>query len=92
MFRNCPSDILAEDIPIDELIQWCEHLCFALSRDASRAFPVESELYQGIPTIVIVQSLYSPQAPVIVQVSDQNTAIYYVYQAYEIERVAGIID
>ena len=92
IFRNCPSNILVDEVPIDSVIQWCAQRCFPLRSDVSRAFPAERELYQGIPTVVIVQNLQVPQVPVIVQVSDQHTALYYVYHAYSFERVANIVD
>lgn len=91
-YATCPGYLLSHQQQIYSFIQWCIQNSCQLYREYSRVFCVENELYQGVPSLIIAQMQPEGQAPLLVQVTDQVTAIYLVYQAYPIERVAGILD
>ena len=89
---RCPGQLLSIDQQIEYFIRWCAQQTGRLSQDCSRVFCTELELYQNVPSLIIVQEQPTEQMPLLVQVTDQSTALYLVYQAYAFERVAGIID
>ena len=94
-FSNClrsPSLLFSHGRPIEDFINWCVQNTGCLSPACSRIFCIEVELFQDVPSFVIVQEQPEEQVPLLVQVTDQQTAIYLVYQAYKVERVAGIVD
>ena len=89
---QCPTGLLHEHAPICWFSAWCETICFAFTDESTRAFPVLHELIQNTPSILVVQTLWPGQVPLVVLLSDQVTPLYYVYHAFPYERVAGLID
>ena len=88
----CPLNLLAVDVSVCVFADWCQEEMFQLFAEYSRLFPVIGELYQNVPSLVIVQSLPNEQVPVVVHVASTGAPIFRVYLAAIVERIAMIED
>ena len=71
MEAMCPLGLLQETSPISDFSAWCERFSFALSSEYSRVFPVIGEVFQNVPSLVIVHALPNDMVPLVVLCSSR---------------------
>lgn len=91
----CPQWFLQQDVPIIiRFLDWCQEYTMRLDKRWSRMFPAVGELYQNMPTLVVVHSLPACTVPIIVQIIDsnpRNPPFFLVFLARSRERVSRIL-
>ena len=58
----------------------------------SRAFPLQEEVYQNTPSVLVIQELISGQIPIVIQIRRTGRIEHFVYLAFRFERVAGMLN
>ena len=87
----CPERFLTADCPIDHLIRYIQHFAFPFDLRCTRAFPLTVEIYQNIPSAIVIDVLPPDRRPLIAQVTREGQVALFVYLAAPIERVASIL-
>lgn len=88
---DCPDWLLQEDQPLHLFTNWCQHLTFAFDARYTRAFPATTELFQNVPSFVVIDHVPSDRAPLIVHITSSEAPISCIYEAAAIERVANVL-
>ena len=73
---------------ISDFSAWCEGFLAAVSPESGRVFPLVAEIYQNVPSIVIVQALPEDHVPMVIHIQSTGDPIFFVYLANAVERVA----
>ena len=88
---DCPDWILQERQPLHLFTNWCQQFTFPFDVRYTRIFPIVDELFQNIPSIVVVDNVPIGRCPLIVHVTSEAQPIFCVYDAAEVERVASVL-
>ena len=67
-------------------------MTFQLYWEYSRAFPLQEEVYQNTPSILVIQELIQGQIPIVIQIRTTGRIEHFVYMAFRFERVAGMLN
>ena len=90
----CPQWLLQPEASVTRFLDWCQEYTRRLDPRHSRLFSAVGEIYQNMPTIIIVYSMGDFALPVIVQVIDSNPTsplFIAVYLAGHCVRVSTIV-
>ena len=68
----CPQWLLQNDVPVTRFLNWCQEYTRRLDARHSRLFHAVGEIYQNMPTLIVVYSMGEFTIPVIVQVLDPD--------------------
>ena len=68
----CPQWLLQTDVPVTRFLDWCQEYTRRLDERHSRLFHAIGEIYQNMPTLIVVYSIGEFTVPVIVQVLDSD--------------------
>ena len=79
----CPSWALDDQAAIYHIYDWCEEYAFQFDHAFTRAFPVQTELYQNMPAIVVLQHLENSVLPLVVQVVIEVHQVHVVMRAQQ---------
>ena len=88
---DCPDWILQESQPIHIFTNWCQQFTFPFDVRYTRIFPIVDELFQNIPSVVVVDNVPTGRCPLIVHVISEAQPIFCVHDAAEVERVASVL-
>ena len=88
----CPTWLLDEQVSICRLTDWCQGFTFPLDPGYTRAFPILVELYQNMPSIVVVQNLEVGVVPLVTEVHTDSHRGHFVMMAQPTEDVSEILD
>ena len=53
-------------------------------------FPLVAEIYQNVPTIVVVQTLPDDNVPLVIHIQSSGDPVFFVYLANAVERIAMV--
>lgn len=84
----CPTHLLRPTSPISDFSDfsaWSEGFLFAMTPESSRMFPLVAEIYQNVPSIVVVQALPEDQVPLVIHVQSSGDPLFFVYLANAVE-------
>ena len=90
----CPQWLLQPEASVTRFLNWCQEYTRRLDPRHSRLFSAVGEIYQNMPTIIVVYSMGEFVMPVIVQVLDGNPTnppFVLVYLAGSCVRVSTIV-
>ena len=73
---DCPDWILDANRPVHFFSNWCQQFAFPFDVRYTRAFSSNAELYQNIPSIVLVEHLQTGHFPLVVQVVQARSAFW----------------
>ena len=65
----CPASILEDLRALDHFSDFCDRLCRPVEYSHSRVFPAQVEIYQNVPSIVLVDECRGVDAPTIVLIA-----------------------
>lgn len=88
----CPAWVLEPDRSYRHVCDWCQEYTCSFDHDFTRAFPVAVELYQNMPSVVVVQHLENDIMPLVVQVDTDSHMVHVVLMAQRWEYISEIID
>lgn len=88
---DCPDWILQEHQPLHLFTNWRQQFAFVFDVRFTRAFPIVAELFQNVPSIVVIDHMPAGQCPLIVHVASSTQPIFCVYEAVEVERIASVL-
>ena len=89
----CPRNFLQESVPYWRFQQWCCDNAFLLE-ESSAVCPVQLELYQNMPALIVARFLARGLVPMVVQVVSPNPmtpAFFLVFLANARETAARLI-
>ncbi|CAK9045054.1 unnamed protein product [Durusdinium trenchii] len=85
----CPLTILRSDVAISHFERWLQEYTFCLDPSISRIFPVITELYQNLPTLIVARSLPNAMVPIVVHIR-LRPPTFWVYLARSREPIVTI--
>lgn len=88
----CPNWLLTSSRPVCLLADWFQEITFQLYWEYSRAFPLQEEVYQNTPSILVIQELISGQIPIVIQIRRTGRIQHFVYLAFRFERVSAMLN
>ena len=92
VWAMCPLPLLQVDVPVCAFADWRENSLFQLFPEYSRIFPVIGEVFQNVPSLVMVQYLPNGQVPLVVHITSTGSPVFRVYLAVAVERIVMIED